>query len=190
MNVVKVVGIGGSMKPGSASLLTLRLALDGAVMAGAEAELLDIRELALPMYSPDVEPTAGVRRLVAAVSAAQGLIWSSPVYHGSVSGAFKNTLDWLELLNDHQPAYLTNKVVGLISTAGGVQGLQAINTMEFVVRALRGWTMPMTIPLDRAFEVFDTAWHIKDGKLRDRLLQLGTEVTQAAQRLGRAAETG
>jgi hypothetical protein len=29
---------------------------------------------------------------------------------------------------------LTDKVVGLISTAGGVQGLQAVNTMEFVVR--------------------------------------------------------
>jgi FMN reductase len=185
MNAVKVVGIGGSMKPGSASLLTLRLALDGALVAGAEVELLDIRELELPMYSPDVEPTPAVHRLIGSVSAAQGLIWSSPVYHGSVSGAFKNTLDWLELLNNHQPAYLTNKVVGLISTAGGVQGLQAVNAMEFVVRALRGWTVPLTIPLDRAFEAFDAEGHIRDAKLRDRLLLLGAEVTQAAQRLGR-----
>lgn len=185
MNAVKVVGIGGSMKPGSASLLTLRLALDGALMAGATIELLDIRELGLPMFSPEIEPTPAVQRLISTVSAAQGLIWSSPVYHGSVTGAFKNTVDWLELLREHQPAYLTNKVVGLISTAGGVQGLQAINTMEFMVRALRGWTVPLTIPLDRAFEAFDSDGHIADGKLRDRLLQLGTEVTHAAQKLGR-----
>jgi FMN reductase len=30
-------------------------------------------------------------------------------------------------------------VIGLMSAAGGTQGLQAINTMEFAVRALRGW---------------------------------------------------
>lgn len=174
------------MKPGSASLLTLRLALDGAMVAGATTELLDIRELALPMYSPEIEPTPAVKRLISTVSAAQGLIWSSPVYHGSVTGAFKNAIDWLELLREHQPAYLTNKVVGLISTAGGVQGLQAVNTMEFMVRALRGWTMPLTIPLDRAFEAFDAEGHIRDGSVRDRLLMLGAEVTQAAQKLGRA----
>ena len=61
------------------------------------------------------------------------MIWASLLYHGTVSGAFKNALDWLDLLNDREPPFLTDKVVGLISTAGGVQGLQAINTMEFVV---------------------------------------------------------
>jgi len=66
------------------------------------------------------------------------MLWSSPLYHGTISGSFKNALDWLQLLGDRQPAYLTDKVIGLISTAGGTQGLQAVNTMEFIVRALRG----------------------------------------------------
>ena len=38
------------------------------------------------------------------------------------------------------PPFLHDKVVGLISAAGGTQGLQAINTMEFATRALRAWT--------------------------------------------------
>ena len=46
------------------------------------------------------------------------------MYHGTVSGSFKNALDWLQLLSDRDPPYLTNKVVGLVSTAGGVQGLR------------------------------------------------------------------
>src|SRR5215510_11216658 len=37
-----------------------------------------------------------------------------------------------------QRSYLTDKVVGLISTAGGTHGLQPVNAMEFAVRALRG----------------------------------------------------
>src|SRR5262245_29755058 len=134
LHPVKIVGLGGSLKEGSASLLTLRVALEGAARAGATTELLDIRELSLPMYTPDSAPTPAVDQLTSVVGAAHGMIWSSPVYHGSISGAFKNALDWLELLNRNQPPYLTDKVVGLISTAGGVQGLHAISTMEFVVR--------------------------------------------------------
>jgi hypothetical protein len=49
-------------------------------------------------------------------------------------------------------------VIGLISAAGGTQGLQAINTMEFAVRALRGWGVPYVIPVASAFRVFDIAW--------------------------------
>ena len=70
MNSVKVVGIGGSMKPGSASLLTLRLALDGAEAAGATTELFDILELDLPIYRPDLVPPPAVHRLISAVAAA------------------------------------------------------------------------------------------------------------------------
>ena len=77
------------------------------------------------------------------------------MYHGTISGSFKNALDWLQLLGDRNPPYLTDKVVGLISTAGGVQGLQAVNTMEFVVRALRGWAVPLVMPIAQAWKAFD-----------------------------------
>src|SRR5438105_3105949 len=55
MNSVKVVGLGGSLKEASASLLTLELALGGARDAGAQTELLDVRLLDLPMYVPGME---------------------------------------------------------------------------------------------------------------------------------------
>ena len=77
------------------------------------------------------------------------------MYHGTVSGSFKNALDWLQLLSDRDPPFLTTKVEGLIGTAGGVQGLQAVNTMEFAVRALRGWAVPLVIPVARVWEAFD-----------------------------------
>lgn len=185
MDAVKVVGIGGSMKAGSASVQTLQLALEGAKAAGAQTELCEIRTLDLPMYTPDMAPTPAVERFVATVAEAHAMIWSSPVYHGSVSGAFKNALDWLELLNNRQPAYLTHKVVGLISTAGGVQGLQAINCMEFIVRSLRGWMLPLTIPLDRAWQAFDAEGNLRDEQLHARLMLLGREVAIAAQKLNR-----
>ena len=49
---LNVVGIGGTLREGSASLGALRRALGAARDAGAETELLDLKELGLPMYEP------------------------------------------------------------------------------------------------------------------------------------------
>ncbi|HEV7844035.1 MAG TPA: NAD(P)H-dependent oxidoreductase [Pyrinomonadaceae bacterium] len=178
---IKVVGLGGSLAAQSSSLAALKVALEGSREAGAQTELLDIRELNLPMYAPGLsEAPEAVERLCRTVHEADGLLWSSPLYHGTISGSFKNALDWLQLLSDREPAYLTDKVVGLISTAGGTQGLQAVNTMEFVVRALRGWAVPLVIPIPQAWRVFDKEGHPHDEKISEQLHSLGHEVTRAA----------
>ena len=127
-----IVGLGGSLRAASHSRAALEVALAGAEEAGAETKLLDLRELALPMFDPEHESPAGpAAELVETCYAADGMLWSSPLYQGTVSGAFKNSLDWLHILGSREPPYLHDKVVGLISAAGGMQGLQAINTMEF-----------------------------------------------------------
>lgn len=179
---VTVVGLGGSLAPVSSSLAALRIALQGAADGGARTSLLNLRDLQLPMYVPGMEPTDSVRRLCDAVFAANGLLWSSPLYHGTISGSFKNALDWLELLGDRDPAYLTDKVVGLISTAGGLHGLQAVNSMEFVVRALRGWAVPLVIPIPQAWRVFSDDGRAMDETVEQQLHALGREVARAAGR--------
>jgi FMN reductase len=177
-----VVGLGGSLAKHSSSLAALKIALQGATEAGAETELLDIRELSLPMFDPVAEetPPDAVRAMCDAIYQADGLIWSSPMYNGTISGSFKNALDWLKLLGDRNPPYLTDKVVGLISTAGGVQGLQAVNTMEFVVRALRGWAVPLVMPIAQAWRAFDKQGTPVDAQLAEQLHALGREVARGS----------
>jgi FMN reductase len=141
-NTVQLMGLGGSLRAASTSRTALEVALQATTAAGAHARLVWVRDLDLPLYTADLPVRRPVREFVDAVYACDAMIWSSPTYHGSVSGSFKNALDWLILLAERDPPYLTNKPVGLVTTAGGVQGLQAINSMEFVVRALRGWSVP------------------------------------------------
>jgi FMN reductase len=160
----------------------LAIALEGAAEAGAETELLDLRMLALPMYDPDGEaPTEATNAMIEALYRADGVIWSSPLYQGSISGAFKNALDWLRLLGDRDPAYLTDKVIGLISAAGGAQGLQAINTMEFCVRALRGWAVPLVVPIPAAGRTFDDSGRAQNETVERQLKMLGSEVVRVAE---------
>jgi FMN reductase len=180
---LRIVALAGSLARTSTSLAAARLALEGAAEAGATIELLDVRALDLSMYDPeDPAPTEAVLDFVDAVDRADGLILASPMYHGTISGAFKNALDWLELLSKAEPAYLTDKPVGLIATAGGVQGLQAVNTMEYVVRALRGWTVPLTVPVSRAWQVFGPDGQANDPAVRKQLRTLGREVVRMATR--------
>jgi FMN reductase len=178
-----IVGLGGSLASVSKSRAALQAALEGAASAGAETQLLDIRELALPMYNPDDDkPTDDAARLIESCYSADGMLWSSPMYQGTISGALKNALDWLHVLGKRDPPYLHDKVIGLISAAGGTQGLQAINTMEFSVRALRGWAVPYVVPVASAARVFDHAGQIHEQGVELQLKTLGEEVVRVSRR--------
>ncbi len=162
-----IVGLGGSLARTSRSLAALRIALDGAAQAGAATTLLDLRELDLPMYNPDHEgePPPAASTLMEACYGANGMLWSSPMYQGTISGAFKNALDWLHALGSREPPFLHDQMIGLMSAAGGTQGLQAINTMEF-----------------SAYRVFDAAGRITDESVELQLRTLGAEVMRVATR--------
>ena len=175
---MKIVGLGGSLAARSQSRAALVTGLSGAEEAGAETELLDLRELDLPMFSSEAEPTPVVMSMVETLEGADGLLWSSPLYQGSISGSFKNALDWLHLPSGS--VYLTDKVIGLISVAGGTQALQAINTMEFSVRALRAWAVPLVAPVSRG--------HTQDEAVERQLKMLGSEVVRVAKHFATEAE--
>jgi FMN reductase len=181
---LKIVGLGGSLSQTSRSRAALATALAGAEDAGAETKLLDIRSLDLPLYDPDDQPTAATLAMVETLESADGLLWSSPLYQGSVAGSFKNALDWLHLPSGS--VYLTDKAIGLISVSGGTQGLQAINAMEFSVRALRGWAVPYVVPVPGV--AFDENDEVRDEGVQRQLKMLGSEVVRLAAHFVEAEE--
>jgi FMN reductase len=181
---VKIVGLGGSLSSTSRSRAALVTALGGAEEAGAETELLDLRMLGLSLFNPDAEPDARTLAMVEALETADGLLWSSPLYQGSVAGSFKNALDWLHLPSGS--VYLTDKAIGLISVSGGTQGLQAINAMEFSVRALRGWAVPYVVPIPST--AFDDSDEVRDPGVERQLKTLGSEVVRLTGHFAAAEE--
>lgn len=145
-----IVGLGGSLREISYSRLALVEALKMAESRGAGTALLDLRELNLPMYVPDlpIEDYPAIHRDAVAhfaqtVYRAHALIWASPTYHGTVSGVFKNALDMIELLGESDPPYLTGKAVGLIA----VSDSQTFSAMAASAHELRAWLAPVQITL-------------------------------------------
>ncbi len=170
MTAPRIVGLGGSLRAGSASLVALRAALDAAQAAGAETRLLDLRELALPLYRPDLAAPADygtrvaprIEHLLAVSRWADGFIWASPAYHGSMSGALKNALDYLEFLRRDDPPYLHGRVVGLVGVGSGAIGaINVLTQLTHVAHALRASVVPLAVPITGAGRA------IRDGAVID-----------------------
>ena len=182
---LKVVGIGGMLREGSSRLGALRRALDSAEDAGAEIELLDLWELALPMYEPgrpldDYGPE--VRRFVEAVRGADALILSTAAYHGTLAGVTKNALDFTQFLSGDERPYLDGRIVGLISTAGGDQAATNANgAMINAVHALRGIVAPLMVAIPQAWRITDDDGNITGEDHGGQLDQLGALVVELAE---------
>ena len=186
-----VVGIGGTLREGSTSLLALKKALRAAEEAGATTELLDLRELDLPLYEPG-KPLEGceenVKEVVEAMRGADALLWSTAAYHGTLAGVTKNALDFAQFLARDERPYLQGRVVGLISTAGGgMAAVNAIGAMVNAVHALRGVAAPLSVPVTQSWKAFDEEGNIRDEGVARRLESLGWIVVEMATKLGSGA---
>jgi NAD(P)H-dependent FMN reductase len=95
LNTMKVLGISGSLRAASMNSALLR----AAVRLTPPSVTLTVFEGVgqLPLFNPDLEaqPPPQVTALRQAVAASDALLFASPEYAHGVTGAIKNTLDWL-----------------------------------------------------------------------------------------------
>lgn len=172
---VQVVGICGSLRPGSHTHQALALALRGAEEAGAEALLIDLSTYQLPFCDGGDEVPAEVQRLRDDVKRAQGIIWATPEYHGGYSGVLKNALDLMGFDE------IEGKMIGLVSVSGGATGgMPALNTLRSVGRALHAWVVPEQVGVSHVHKAFDEAGKCKDPDLEKRLKDVGRQVAKFA----------
>jgi FMN reductase len=188
MRSVVIVGIGGTVRAESSSEIALRIALDACARAGCETTLLGASAIALPFYDPSKAGGSDrASQLLSVIRGADGLIISSPGYHGGISGLVKNALDWLEELAHDRRQYLDGMPVGCISVANGAQGsVGTLASLRSVVHTLRGFPTPLGVAISATPGVF-TSGDCADADVRGRLTSLGRQVSDFAARL-RAAD--
>ena len=180
-----LVGLGGTLRERSYSRAAVREALRLAEARGARAELLDLRELNLPMFAPDISPReypaehrASIARLLDACRRADAMLWASPTYHGTVSGVFKNALDFLELLADDRPPYLAGRAVGLIA----INDSLPFEAMANSVYELQAWLAPSRVTLDS--DDFTPELTLRPGRRQRRMQRLVNELIGFAAHVG------
>ncbi|MEO8114452.1 MAG: NADPH-dependent FMN reductase [Phenylobacterium sp.] len=178
-----IVGIGGTLRPGSTTERALACSLRMAEAAGAETLLLGGEFLArLPIFDPRPGGATGAQaELAEAVRAAQGVIVASPGYHGSISGMVKNALDTLEVTRDEAEPYFQGKAVGTIITADGWQAAgTTLMTLRAIIHALRGWPTPFGAALNATASLFDEAGECREAKDAWQLTTVAEQVMDFA----------
>lgn len=173
-----VLGIGGTLRPGSSSEQALRIALSAAAQRGADTEILTARDLHFPMYDPGDGPLdPAAKRFIDAVRRADGLIIATPGYHGGTSGLLKNALDYLQELAADPAPYLDGKAVGCLVTASGWQaGGTTLTSLRATVHSLRGWPTPLGVVINSSDRPFGPDGTPADAKIAGQLTTLGEQV--------------
>lgn len=144
------VGLEGPIGGSTAGKIVAYLTEVFAQYGNIDLDILNLSEAGIPMLSMDFEKTpTAVVDMATRFKKADFHIWIAPMYHGSMPGAMKNCLDWLEVTAKDELPYLTNKVVGLICWADGGQAMLGVNSMDCVAKALRAWVLPYSIPIVR-----------------------------------------
>lgn len=95
----------------------------GSLLKKAEAEILDLNDYELPLYSQDREEELGHPQLakdfLAKISGSCGIIISFAEHNGSYSVAYKNIFDWCSRI---EPKVFQDKPMVLLSTSPGARG--------------------------------------------------------------------
>jgi FMN reductase len=164
-------------------------ALEAAERAGARTRLLSGVFLSkLPIYDPMTSTgSPELQVMLEAVRDADGVLISTPGYHGSVSGLVKNALDALEASRGEARPYLDGRAVGCIVTADGWQAAgTTLSALRDVVHALRGWPTPLGVTLNpSAGKLFDDAGEFRDERDARQVEMLAGQVVGFARAMHR-----
>lgn len=177
--MVKIVGIGGSLRPNSYTQLALQVAAQRLEAIGTEVEILDLRQLQLPFCTGAKEYSEypDVQMLRDTVRNSDGLVLATPEYHGGVSGVIKNALDLMSFEE------LSGKVTGLISVLGGQSNSNALNDLRLIMRWVHGWVIPEQIAIGQAYAAFSPEGKILDEKLSQRFDQFAQSLVDNTRKL-------
>ena len=183
---VRLIGMSGSLRAGSYSnaiLETLREKFAG------RADLVVYDLAPIPLYNQDFEgekrPPA-VKKLLADIAEADGLVLCAPEFNHSIPGVLKNAIDWAS-----RPAFesvLAYKPVAIMATSRGPLG--GARCLEHMRVALDSCLSRIALAREVLITAADT--RIRDGRLVDETC-LGfacgaVDALLAEIRLWRAAE--
>jgi NAD(P)H-dependent FMN reductase len=187
---LKILVMAGSLRSGSYNKMLARLAAKALLARGAEVDLLDLREVEMPLYDGDLEDAEGLPpgalAFTARLAAADGFWFASPEYNSSVPGPFKNAIDWASRA-DEDP--FKGKVAALSGTSPGMYGSQRAHYhLRQIMATLGVWALPDQLLIPRAKDAFAADGSLTNPRSAEMLDALAGQLLDAVAKLSPARE--
>lgn len=165
-NALQIKIILGSTRPNRFSEHAGRWILEEAKkVAGVDAEILDLRDYAMPFFNEAVPPSSkkedytdeAVQRWTKKIGEADGFIIIAPEYNHGYTAVLKNTLDYVA-------KEWNNKPVGFVAY-GSIGGARAVEQLRAVAVELQMAPIRSAVHINAPWFLRDEAGNLKPGAL-------------------------
>jgi len=145
------------------------------VLEGIGAEVRFYHPHDLPLKGPGLDEHPEVVKLRDLALWSEGMVWSCPEMHGSMTGVFKNQIDWIPLsMGAIRPTQ--GRTLALMQVNGGSQSFNVVNQMRVLGRWMRMLTIPNQSSVAKAYNEFDDDGRMKDSPFRNRVVDVMEEL--------------
>ena len=104
-----------------------------------------------------------------------GMVWSSPERHGSMTGVMKTQIDWIPLsLGSVRPTQ--GKTLAVMQVSGGSQSFNTVNQLRILGRWMRLLTIPNQSSVAKAWAEFDDNDRMKPSAYYNRIVDVMEEL--------------
>lgn len=139
----------GSVRANRRSERPARLLHARVLAAGHRSELVDLRELDLPIFGQLDEETPEVSRFQGVMAEADAAVWLTPEYNHSFTSAIKNAIDYLH-------AEIRRKPMAVCGLSGGaLGGVRAVEHLKLVLIELHALPIRDSVYFTEAGKLFD-----------------------------------
>jgi len=171
----KILLLYGSLRERSFSRLLAEEAQRLLIAMGCETRFFNPKGLPQVDDAPETHPK--VIELRELVEWSEGMLWSSPERHGSMTGLMKSQIDWIPLsIGAIRPTQ--GKTLALMQVNGGSQSFNALNQMRILGRWMRMITIPNQSSVPKAFLEFDENNRMKPSANYDRVVDVMEELVK------------
>lgn len=178
----RILAFAGSMRTDSYNKRLVRIAARAAEEAGAEVQVIDLRDFPLPLFDEDLErvgtPEAAAR-FKALMVEHDGFLIASPEYNSSVTGVLKNAIDWASRPAANEPplvAYAGKAATVMSASPGALGGILGLVQLRSILSDIGVIVLPSEVAVPRAFEAFQEDGSLKDAKKQASVEALGTSL--------------
>lgn len=169
----RILMLYGSLRERSYSRLLAEEAARILEDLGAEVEWFHPHDL--PVKAPGLEERPAVQKLRLLSQWSEGQVWCSPEMHGTVTGVFKNQIDWVPLsIGAVRPTQ--GRTLAVMQVCGGSQSFNVVNTLRVLGRWMRMLTIPNQSSVPKAYQEFHDDGRMKDSPYRDRVVDVMEEL--------------
>ena len=188
MESIGVVGVCGSLRTGSFNKMALRAACE---LAPEGMTIRTFERLGeIPLYNEDVKERGfpqAAEEFRRAISEADALLFVTPEYNYSVSGALKNAIDWASR-PPHPP--LVGKPAAIMGASSGLMG--TVRAQLHLRHILGGLNMPVLarpeVLIREAAGKFDSDGRLIDETTRNHIRTLLERLKDWTVLIGRGAQ--